>query len=166
MKYSVLIPLLFLLGCTPSQGSNQANEQKAEDKFLTDGTSSGGGSCSIELSCRFSDAIQTSLGVVAACGTLELMKLKDDQWISESSPIEAHRWTIYRENNEYVLLFKRKLASPEDQTPWVQLEVKLEQKFHDGPNKNSYPALLSGGFVGLNQNFKNEPMICQPGWFK
>lgn len=158
--------MLFLLGCTPSQGSNQVNEQKVEDKFLTDGTSSGGGSCSIELSCRFSDENQTSLGVLAACGTLKLMKFQGDQWVSESSPIEAHRWTVYRENNEYVLLFKSKLASSADQTPWVLLEVKLEHKFQDGPNKNSYPALLSGGFFGLAQNFKNEPMICQPGWFK
>jgi len=167
MKSLVLISIFFLMaGCTPSQGSDLANGKMGEDSFLTDGTSSGGGSCTAELSCRFTNANQTSLGVMAVCGALELVKLKDNQWGSELSSVEAHRWTIYREDNEYVLLFKRKLSSSQDETPWVQLEVKLEQKFRDGPNMNSYPAILSGEFKGLDQNFKNEPMICQPGWFK
>jgi hypothetical protein len=170
MKSLILISVFLLLGgCTPSQSSSLANGRVGENSYLTQGTSSGGGSCTAELSCRFTNTNQTSLtilGVVAGCGVLELVKLKDNQWVPQLAPVETHRWTIYREDNEYVLLFKRKSATPQDETPWVQLEVKLEQKFRDGPNMNSYPATLSGEFKGLDQSYKNEPMICQPGWFK
>lgn len=161
----VVIVISFLFGCKQAQDSNAATEQKAEGIISTEGTSSGGGTCSAEFSCRFANENKTTFAMVALCGKLALAEIKDNQW-SYTAQVESNRWTIYRDENEYVLLFKRKLRSHDDATPWIQLEVKLEQRFHEGVNKNGYPALLSGELNGINQFFNNEKMICQPGWLK
>lgn len=166
VKLVIFILSLQLLSCVPNKDENIQSSSKPIVNNIQDGTSSGGGSCKAEFSCKFNDEGKNLLGVMAICDKLQLVTFKNDQWVPLSS-VEVNRRTIFRnESEEFVLLFKRKILSESDSTPWVQLEAQLERKIHSGPDKGYYPAILSGSFLGLSENFQEEQMTCKAGWYQ
>ena len=159
LRFVILSSLI--IACQPSQGQNSSIINSKTLSNSDDGTSSGGGSCTAEFNCRFTDEQKNSLGLLVVCDEFGLVTYQSGQWINESPLVKKNRWTIYREEEkEYVMLFKT------INEPWAQLEVKLERKIVSGLNIESYPATLSGNFIGHEENFNNENMICKRGWFK